>query len=207
MHRFLETLHEFSIHESNATVVNGCLGLYLGDERKSDLLSYATWYWPAHVEQLSGSLQRAAIKPVLLKFFTEEEHFEDWLDDLDALTIEEGPSWSNSLHRKLDASFASPPSALFMISCFGLDEVFESSKFTQTMDVNQSNKHDTSALYLSARWGHAAIIRRLLDLGAAADAPGTQYGTALQAASFAGYGEIVKLLLENGASFTRLKLP
>ncbi|OQE06082.1 hypothetical protein PENVUL_c020G06499 [Penicillium vulpinum] len=199
---FFEKLPEFSINESNATVVDRCLGLYLADERNSDLLSYATWFWPAHVEQLSGSPQRAAIKPALLEFFTKEEHFEDWLDDIDALNIEEGPSWSTSLHRKLAASFASPPSALFVISCFGLEEVLESSGLTGTMDVNQRNKHDTSALYLCARWGHIEIIRRLLDLGAAVDAPGSQYGSALQAASFAGYKEIVKILLENGASFS-----
>jgi ankyrin repeat protein len=165
-------------------------------------LSYATWYWPAHVEQLSGSPQRAAIKPALLSFFTEEEHFEDWLDYLDTLTIEEGPSWSNSLHRKLAASFASPPSALFVVSCFGLEEALEFSELTLVMDVNQSNRHRTSALYLSARWGHIAITRRLLELGAAVDAPGSQYGSALQAASFAGYEEIVQILLEKGASFS-----
>ncbi|KAJ5373354.1 hypothetical protein N7517_005360 [Penicillium concentricum] len=198
---FLETLLEFSIDESNATVANRCLGLYIGDNCESDILSYATWYWPAHVEQLSGSPQRAAIKPALLEFFTEEEHFEDWLDDLDALPIEEGPSWSNMLHRKLAASFASPPSALFMISCFGLEEVLESSDLARMMDVNQRNKHDTSALYMSARWGHVAITQRLLDLGAAVDAPGSQYGSALQAACFAGQEEIVNLLLDKGASF------
>ncbi|KAJ5502226.1 hypothetical protein N7463_005100 [Penicillium fimorum] len=198
---FLETLPEFSIDESNATVANRCLRLYLGDERESDILSYATWHWPAHVEQLSGSPQRAAIKPALLKFFTEEEHFEDWLDDLDELPIEEGPSWSNSLHRKLSASFASPPSALFMISCFGLEEVLESCELARTTDVNQRNRHDTSALYLSARWGHVAVTQILLDLGAAIDAPGSQYGNALQAASFAGQEGILNILLEKGASF------
>ncbi|KAJ5150759.1 uncharacterized protein N7500_010948 [Penicillium coprophilum] len=199
---FLETLPEFSIDESNATIVDGCLGLYLREERESNILSYATWYWPAHLEQLSGSPQREMIKPALLEFSTEEEHFEDWLDDLDTLNIENNPSWSNSLHRKLTASFASPPSALFMMSCFGLEEVLESSELARAMDLNQRNKHNTSALYLSARWGHIAMTQRLLDLGAAVDAPGSQHGTALQAASFAGHGEIVKILLERGASFS-----
>ena len=162
-------------------------------------MNYATEHWPAHVEHLSGSSQRSTIKNSIVEFFTEEEHFEDWLEHLDLRPIKKDSSWSNSRERKLEACLSSPPSALFAVSCFGLIECLESDKFIENLDVNQLNKHDTSALYLAARWGHTEVVRTLLHLRAAVDAPGHQYGTPLQAASFGGHEEIVRLLLEQGA--------
>ncbi|KAJ9245760.1 hypothetical protein DTO169E5_479 [Paecilomyces variotii] len=198
---FLETLDCYSIQDANAMMVERCLGTYLADGWEGDgFLNYATKNWPAHVEQLSGSPQRAPIKTLLTRFFTEEEHFEDWLEILDERPIEEGPSWGNSLERKLEACFSSPPSALFTACCFGIIEVLECSSVIETVDVNQSNKHNTSGLYLAARWGHADVVRKLIGLGAAVNALGSQYGYALQAASFAGHEEIVKVLLDSGAS-------
>ncbi|KAJ9255993.1 hypothetical protein DTO195F2_6041 [Paecilomyces variotii] len=198
---FLETLDCYSIQDANAMMAERCLETYLADGwEDDDLLNYATQNWPAHVEQLSGSPQRAAIKTLLTRLFTEEEHFEDWLEILDERPIEEGPSWGNSLERKLEACFSSPPSALFTACCFGIIEVLECSSVIETVDVNQSNKHNTSGLYLAARWGHADVVRKLIGLGAAVNALGSQYGYALQAASFAGHEEIVKVLLDSGAS-------
>ncbi|KAJ9401934.1 hypothetical protein DTO282F9_1224 [Paecilomyces variotii] len=200
---FLENLDCYSIHDANAMIVERCLGTYLADGwEDDDFLNYATENWPAHVEQLSGSPQRAAIKTSLTRFFTEEEHFEDWLEILDKRPIEEGPSWSSSLSRKLEACFSSPPSALFTACCFGIIEVLECSSIIQTLDVNQRNKHNTSSLYLAARCGHADVVRKLIGLGAAVNALGSQFGNALQAASFGGHEDIVKVLLDSGASFS-----
>ncbi|KAJ9363475.1 hypothetical protein DTO280E4_2457 [Paecilomyces variotii] len=200
---FLENLDCYSIQDANAMMVERCLGTYLaGGWEDDDFLNYATQNWPAHVEQLSGSPQRAAIKTSLTRFFTKEEHFEDWLEILDERPIEEGPRWSKSLERKLEACFSSPPSALFTACCFGIIEVLHCSSVIETLDVNQRNKHNTSGLYLAARWGHADVVRKLIGLGAAVNALGSQYGNALQAASFAGHAEVVKVLLDSGASFS-----
>ncbi|KAJ9306207.1 hypothetical protein DTO217A2_4323 [Paecilomyces variotii] len=200
---FLETLDCYSIQDANAMMVERCLGTYLADGwDDDDLLNYATQNWPVHVEQLSDSPQRAAIKTSLTRFFTEEEHFEDWLEILDERPIEEDPRWSKSLERKLEACFSSPPSALFTACCFGIIEVLHCSSVIETLDVNQRNKHNTSGLYLAARWGHADMVRKLIGLGAAVNALGSQYGNALQAASFAGHAEVVKVLLDSGASFS-----
>lgn len=139
------------------------------------------------------------IKNSVVEFLTEEEHFEDWLEHLDLRPIKKDLCWSNSRERKLEACFSSPPSALFAVPCFGLIEYLGSNEFIEKLDVNQLNKHDTSGLYLAARWGHAEVVRTLLRLGAAADAPGHQYGTPLQAASFGAHEEIVRVLLEHGA--------
>ncbi|KAJ9360367.1 hypothetical protein DTO027B9_1351 [Paecilomyces variotii] len=200
---FLENLDCYSIQDANAMMVERCLGTYLADGwEDDDFLNYATQNWPAHVEQLSGSPQRAAIKTSLTRFFTEEEHFEDWLEILDERPIEEGGRWSNSLERKLEACLSSSPSALFTACCFGIIEVLECSSVIETLDVNQRNKHNTSGLYLAARCGHADVVRKLIGMGAAVNALGSQYGNALQAASFAGHEEVVKVLLDSGASFS-----
>lgn len=203
LQRFLETSHSYSFYEANLVIAQRCLGTYLwGECNEDDLLNYATQHWPSHVEHLNGSSQRSTIKNSVVKFLTEEEHFEDWLEHLDLRPITKDPCWSNSRERKLEACFSSPPSALFAVSCFGLIEYLESNEFIENLDVNQLNKYDTSGLYLAARWGHTELVRTLLRLGAAVDAPGHQYGKPLQAASFGGHEEIVRVLLEQGASFS-----
>lgn len=145
-------------------------------------------------------MQRATVHPLLIDFFTQEEHFEDWLEHVDDLPVEEGSNWSNSLERKLDALLSSPPSALFVLCCFGLIEVLEHPIIRDQLNLEQRNKHDTSGLYLAARMGHTKVVAELLNQGVGVDSPGYQYGTALQAAAFAGHNDVVKLLLESGAS-------
>lgn len=200
MQRFLETTDGYSIQQANSRIAQRCLDTYLcGEFDGDDLLAYSTRYWPAHVEQLN-SCQRLSIKESVIKFFTEEEHFEDWLECLDTREIETGANWSNPLERKLEECFSSPPSAIFAASSFGLVELLECSELADEFDLNQVNKNGTSGLYLAARRGHSKVVRKLLQLGASVDAPGNQYGNAIQAACFGGHDEIVKILLEEGVS-------
>jgi hypothetical protein len=58
----------------------------------------------------------------------------------------------------------------------------------------------TSILYMLSLCGHRGLVRFVLAKeGAEVNAQGGEYGNALQAASFYGHEEIVKLLLEKGA--------
>ncbi|GLA39989.1 hypothetical protein AnigIFM63309_007593 [Aspergillus niger] len=200
---FLEENSNDAILEANLIVSRRCLGTFLWGEFSEDgLLHYATRYWPAHVQQLNGSHQRHEIQAVMTEFFTQEEHFEDWIEHLDERPVEEGYRWSNSLERKLEACFASPPSALFTVSCFGLSEVLDFPEVMEMIDVNQTNRHGTSGVYLAARWGHTGVVRKLLQLGADVNGPGYQYGSPLQAAAFSGHEDIVRILLDSGATFS-----
>ncbi|RDH36215.1 ankyrin repeat-containing domain protein [Aspergillus welwitschiae] len=200
---FLEENSNDAVLEANLTVSRRCLGTFLWGEFSEDgLLHYATRYWPAHVQQLNGSHQRHEIQAIMTEFFTQEEHFEDWIEHLDERPVEEGYRWSNSLERKLEACFASPPSALFTVSCFGLSEVLDFPEVIEMIDVNQTNRHGTSGVYLAARWGHTGVVRKLLQLGADVNGPGYQYGSPLQAAAFSGHEDIVRILLDSGATFS-----
>ncbi|KAJ5611907.1 ankyrin repeat-containing domain protein [Penicillium herquei] len=198
---FLETADGYPTHEANLNIAQRCLNTYLwGKFDEDSLLNYATKYWPTHVEDLSSS-QRSSINESITKFFTEEEHFEDWLECVDSRETVQGPGWSNSLERKLEECLSSPPSALFAASCFGLIEVLELPEVIKELNLEQLNKHNTSGLYLASRWGHTQVARKLLHLGASVDAQGNQYGNALQAACFSGQEDVVKILLQQGASF------
>ncbi|KAJ6021157.1 ankyrin repeat-containing domain protein [Penicillium herquei] len=198
---FHETADQYSTHEADLNIAQRCLNTYLwGKFDEDSLLNYATKYWPAHVEDLSLS-RRSLINGSITNLFTEEEHFEDWLECLDSREIVQGPDWSSSLERKLEECLSSPPSPLFTASSFGLIEVLDLPDLINEIDLEQLNKHNTSGLYLAARWGHTEVARKLLELGASVNAPGNQYGNALQAAYFRGQGEIVKMLLQQGASF------
>ncbi|GLA57796.1 hypothetical protein AtubIFM55763_003038 [Aspergillus tubingensis] len=198
---FLEALSNSSLLDADLTIAQRCLGTYLwGDFSEDGLLEYATQYWPAHVEQLGGSSQRLEIQKPIIEFLTEEEHFEDWIECLDERPVERGYKWSSALERKLEACLASPPSTLFTVCCFGLSEVLECPEVIQMIDVNQTNRHGTSGMYLAARWGYTEVVRKLLQLGADVNGPGYQYGSPLQAASFGGHIDIVKILLDRGVT-------
>jgi ankyrin repeat protein len=54
-------------------------------------------------------------------------------------------------------------------------------------------------LYISCYYGNLGIVQQLLEKGADVNAPGGDYGTALQAASAEGHDLVVQRLLEKGA--------
>ncbi|GKZ20283.1 hypothetical protein AbraCBS73388_005553 [Aspergillus brasiliensis] len=198
---YLESLEAYRVEEVCYGIAMGCLEAYLAEDCDDDeFFRYATKYWPSHVEDLKSAPQRANAVPHLRNFFTKEEHFEDWLDSLELQPREGGSRWNSVNQRKLDASISTPRTPLFVICCYGLVEMLEYDEIIEELDVNQTNQDGSSGLYLAARGGHSMVVQRLLDMGANIDAPGHQYGNALQAACSGGWIEIVRLLLNHGAS-------
>ena len=62
----------------------------------------------------------------------------------------------------------------------------------------KTRRGDT-ALIVAARWGHADIVRILLEAGAKVNAKNQNGTTALMAAERGGYDEIVEMLKKSGA--------
>ncbi|GLA47313.1 hypothetical protein AnigIFM63604_001510 [Aspergillus niger] len=203
---YLESLEIYRGKEVSYSIALGCLDAYLGEDCvENEFLKYATNYWPSHVEDLGFAPQRAKVVPSLTDFFTKEEHFDDWLDNFELQQREGCSSWKSTNERKLDASISTPRTPLFLICCFGFVEILEDDDVVEDLDVNQTNKDGSSGLYLAARGGHIMVVQKLLDMGANIDAPGFQYGDALQAACFGGWTEIVQLLINHGASSSVLR--
>ncbi|OJJ72655.1 hypothetical protein ASPBRDRAFT_548678 [Aspergillus brasiliensis CBS 101740] len=198
---YLESLETYHVEEVSYIMALGCLNAYLGENCSgNEFLKYSTKYWPSHVEDIGFAPQRARIVPFLADFFTKEEHFEDWLDNLEQQKRESGSSWNSTVERKLNASISTLRTPLFLICCFGFVEMLENNEVIEDLDVNQLNKDGSSGLYLAARGGHIMVVQKLLDMGANIDAPGYQYGDALRAACFGGWSEIVQLLINHGAA-------
>ncbi|GLA38814.1 hypothetical protein AnigIFM63309_006127 [Aspergillus niger] len=185
--KYLESLEIYRGKEVSYSIALGCLDAYLGEDCvENEFLKYATNYWPSHVEDLGFAPQRAKVVPSLTDFFTKEEHFDDWLGNFELQQREGGSSWKSTNERKLDASISTPRTPLFLICCFGFVEILEVYDVVEDLDMNQTNKDGSSGLYLAARGGHIMVVQKLLDMGANIDAPGFQYGDALQAACFGG---------------------
>ena len=162
---------------------------------EDSLSRYASVYWGLHCEQ---SRDRSKIKQPVLEFLFAKEHFQDCLDDMQKAlqSFKEG----SSLSKKLRDTVSDPVSPLFAVSCFGLVEVFDEDAYSaEVADLNLLNINGTSCLYLASRWGHTRLVEIFLDREADINIPGGQFGSAIQAASFAGHIESVRVLLSRGA--------
>ncbi|KAK7521253.1 ankyrin repeat-containing domain protein [Phyllosticta citriasiana] len=168
---------------------------------KDVLINYSTIYWSAHCEAVGVSNRDAALKAMLLKFFTEEEHFEDWQESLADKLKSQDVRWHGDLIKKLNAVPSSPPSPLFAICCFGLSEVLEHLTASGLLqDLEHFNKHNANGLYLAAHFGHEVIVKILIGRGCDVSAVCARFGSAVKAAAFFGHCSIVQLLLEHHAA-------
>jgi ankyrin repeat protein len=59
-----------------------------------------------------------------------------------------------------------------------------------------AERSGVTALYIASKYGHAAVVRILLESGAEVDCIGGFFGTALQVASYKGHDAIVQILLD-----------
>ncbi len=71
-------------------------------------------------------------------------------------------------------------------------------------NVNERGLEDGTALHAAADWGHAHVVRALLELGAQPDRRDANRATALSLAARRGYIEVVDILLAGGADPNRV---
>ncbi|MCJ1307520.1 hypothetical protein MMC25_001166 [Agyrium rufum] len=177
---FLETLDEHKPDAVHSAIARRCLNSFIYDDT-------------------------AGNDRLLLEFLLEKEYFHDCLDESQKVlrTLDHG----GDLFKKVHAMISDPVTPLFAISCFGLTEVYDEDS-TQDLDLKLLNIHGTSCLYLAARWGYITLVEYYLNHGVHTDIAGGQFGSSIQAASFAGHIHIVQLLLTRGAYlFTKGEFP
>ena len=200
--RYLESLTEYSLSNVHLAIAERCLKTYVRHSNQAeDVLSrYACVYWGLHCEKAGD---RSEIKQLVLDFLYAKEYFYDCLDDMHK-TLCVNSEDRSTLYRKLHALVSDPINPLFAVSLFGLTEAIENDRESQHARLSQLNADGASCLYLAARSGHVDVadilVSRFLDYDLDLDVSGGQFGSALQAAAFAGHAGIVRVLLLRGAS-------
>ncbi|KAK8225382.1 ankyrin repeat-containing domain protein [Phyllosticta capitalensis] len=202
--RCLESRLEYDAVGINSAVVTRCLSTYTrGDFSTDPLIEYATNYWPAHCEAARTSDRATNLNPLLLQFFTEEEHFENWHDNLKVNLQKQLVFWSLDYPPKIHSVLSSPPSPLFAICSFGYLDVLEYLLSNLLLpDLEIVNDHKTCGLYLAARSGHTNMVKYLVRHNCNINSPGERFGTAIKGAAFAGHADIVQFLMDEGASMS-----
>ena len=73
----------------------------------------------------------------------------------------------------------------------------------QGANVNARDEYNNTALHWAAQWGHADVVKRLLEAGADIESPGSGGGlTPLAIAASHDHYEVAKTLLDHGAQVT-----
>ena len=199
--RYLE--NEYSQSSAHLSVAKRCIQVFTipDSPTNEELASYASLYWPFHCERIESLSDRTEAQGWLRELFFAKEYFHDWQDEMKAQL--QKLSQASDIAKKLGATISTPVNPLFVIACFGLVEILSDSNAPKMAINNQFNDHGASSLYLAARWGQIDVAKYCLERGMDVNVSGGLFGSALQAASFSGHIEIVKLLLENGASALR----
>lgn len=180
-----------------------------GDSDRPELSfrRYAICHWAHHLLKVTDDEAKSELDIILKKFVSEEEAvtFQQWLQDVKEVVELKGPRRPTALHlQELESVLNDSNSPLFFACVYGLPSIFEQMKAEvagseRKIDYDAKNINDTSAIYISARYGPATMLKLLLENGANADAAGGLFGNALQAAAFHGHLSIVLILLEWGA--------
>ena len=169
-----------------------------------DFYVYAAMYWPVHSTMAEGMATNGDIVDQMVSFIFDEDFdttlsFDSWLETKQEII----PVLANDHALKIDLDVIPDGDTgyLFLISVFGLASLLRVVfKHVADLDVNQKNMHGHTPAYLAAALGHSDTLSTLVDHGANVNVKCGTYGSPLHAACFAGHLEVVKMLLELGAS-------
>jgi hypothetical protein len=206
---YLQGLHNNSVDNANAVVVDRCLQVYLNDQQiehasvgQHNLLrSYATLYWTVHYQSLDSQQRRKSLKTSVNNFLFQGSRvsscFTKWARAVSQACGVLG--WDDPLKDRLRAVPSSPLTPLITACIFGFSEILEELDIEKT-NWNQWNDDGQSALSLAARYGHEAVVRLLLDTGKVdVDSTDKKDGrTPLSWAAECGHEAVVRLLLDTG---------
>lgn len=178
------------------------------DRPESSFREYAVCHWTHHFLKVTDDEAKSKLDIVLKRFVSGEEAvaFQQWLEDVKGVVESKGPKRLNASHlQKLESILNNSKSPLFLACVYGLPSIFEQMKIEaadseRCIDLVTKNINGASAVYLCARYGHAAVLMLLLEHGANANEAGGFFGNPLQAAAFHGYLDVVQTLIDCGAN-------
>ncbi|KAH8646790.1 ankyrin repeat-containing domain protein [Xylariales sp. PMI_506] len=180
---------------SGATMVPHAQELYL----------YAATHWATHFRNAEVVESNDDLFHQLISFiFVPGEldvsnAFEAWINSCTQIaSLMASPQPLKSMLSALANDVSSP---IFLGAAFGIDILLDFFALPdQWTDWNRRNSQGSTALYVAADLGHASSVAILIDQGVGINVECGHYGSPLYAACYRGYWEVVKTLLENGAS-------
>lgn len=171
---------------------------------ESNFREYAICHWAHHFSKVTEDPSKSEIDAVLKQFVSAAEgiYFNQWLGDVQEL-VESKRAQASHL-KQLNAIQNDLGSPIFVACVYGIPLILEQLRSEapgsgKNIDYNAKNSHGTSALYISARYGHTNTLQFLLDQGASIDVSGGFFGNPLQAA-LQDNPDVIELLLKEGAS-------
>ncbi|KAI9888993.1 MAG: hypothetical protein M1814_006051 [Vezdaea aestivalis] len=205
---YLEIRPEYTQALSHIVAAEACLYVLVEKGSSSAVSSqieafhnYSVIYWAFHCQISAGKRETGRYKELFQEYFwplsSTHTPFEDWI------RASRHAWWylnyGDHMKEKLQATWSSPPSKIFIACVFGFQEILQRLLATKGFETEAKNDSGERPLYISARYGHLPIASALLQEGANVHIKGGIFGNALQAAAFAGSETVVALLLEHHA--------
>lgn len=164
---------------------------------------YAAMYWAEHYRSAGATEQEPLFRQMMDFIYYDDDvslSFMSWLDY--AQKFSDDLARDHPQKPVLDTVNNSDSSPLFTACIFGLECLLDLivARSATSPDWNQMNLIGQTGVYLAAARGHDAVVSYLVQQGADVNIHSGKYGSALNAACFAGHAATVQCLLDQGAS-------
>jgi ankyrin repeat protein len=162
---------------------------------------YALLYFGNHVSMLDASLIHDSTMQSIDGFLFDQSEISlyttIWLEHARA-TYDSLPR-SHFQKAAMEAITSESSSALFPICVFNMIYILRNRAWPLAFDWDQRNKSGYTALYAASYFGHAEVVKFLLDHHVDPNVECGRLGSALQCAAYHGNRDVVQVLLDRGA--------
>ncbi|KAJ4304648.1 hypothetical protein N0V90_000174 [Kalmusia sp. IMI 367209] len=211
---FLQELPKYSASHLNALAAAQCISCLLDGSEAVDISdydstsnnvhsfhSYSMLYWARHYARVGSIEDTEFLDNLMSAFILEDEgqNFQFWVEDVRSL-LDERVTRDSSLIAELSAVLSVGKSPAFVATVYGSSTILDKVLIANPdFDFDMTNSLGASLMYLSSRYGHVELVKRLIGLGANTNVSGGYLGTPLQAAAYQGHDTVVRSLLAAGA--------
>jgi ankyrin repeat protein len=162
---------------------------------------YALLYFGNHISMLDASLIHDSTMQSIDGFLFDQSetslYTTIWLEHAWA-TYDSLPR-SHFQKAAMEAITNESSSALFPICVFNMIYILRNRAWPLAFDWDQRNKSGYTALYAASYFGHAEVVKFLLDHHVDPNVECGRLGSALQCAAYRGHDDVVRVLLDQGA--------